>query len=105
MMGGGLCWGGAFWGMRGDFTAAAEALEQARSLSARGWLMRDAQGWYDWRIETRTYAAPVWWTLGVPERAMARIAESFEVSRAVAAAPSVLIISLSFSSFLNLRCL
>ena len=104
MLGRALFWLGAFSGMRGEFTAAAEALEQARSLSARGWLMLDAQGWYDWRIETRTYAAPVWWTLGFPERAMARSAESFEVARAIAASPSVLMIALSFSSFLNLRC-
>jgi tetratricopeptide (TPR) repeat protein len=104
MLGRALFWLGAFSGMRGEFTAAAEALEQARSLSAGGWSMRDSQGWDDWRIAARTFAALVWWTLGFPERAMAKSAESFEVARAVAASPSVLMIALFWSSFLNLRC-
>jgi tetratricopeptide (TPR) repeat protein len=104
MLGRALLWLGLFSAMKGDFTAAAEALEQARSLSAGGRSMRDSQGWDDWRIATRTFAALVWWTLEFPERAMARSAESFEVARATAASPSVLMIALFWSSFLNFRC-
>src|SRR6202035_927411 len=75
--------------------------EQARELPAGESPIRDSLGW-DWRIRTRTFAALAWWASGFPERATARSAESFEVAHQITAHPTALMLTLFWSSILQM---
>jgi class 3 adenylate cyclase/tetratricopeptide (TPR) repeat protein len=102
MVGHARFWLGTFWLEEGNFTAAAEEFELACKLPAGELSLPDSLGW-DLRIRTRSLAALAWWMLGFPERALAKSAESFDVVSRITASPSDLVLTLFWSSVLNLR--